>query len=64
MAEEEKHDEEYEPEPVIVPIEDMLDLHTFRPKDVPDLLEDYFLACLESKIFSVRIIHGKELIRE
>lgn len=59
MAEEEKPEEHFEPEPVYVPIEDVLDLHTFRPKDVPELLEDYFLACLESKIFSVRIIHGK-----
>ncbi len=46
-------------EPVIVPIEDVLDLHTFRPKEVPDLLEDYFSACISSNIFSVRIIHGK-----
>jgi len=41
------------------PIEDVLDLHTFQPKDVPDLLHDYFEACLEAGIFSVRIIHGK-----
>ena len=46
-------------EPIILPIEDVLDLHTFRPKDVPDLLDDYFAACREAKLFSVRIIHGK-----
>ncbi len=45
--------------PVILPIEDVLDLHTFRPKEVPDLLDDYFSACISLKIFSVRIIHGK-----
>ena len=28
-------------EPIILPIEDVLDLHTFRPQDVPDLLDDY-----------------------
>jgi DNA-nicking Smr family endonuclease len=40
-------------------IEDVLDLHTFRPKDIPDLLEDYFTECLKAGIYSVRIIHGK-----
>jgi hypothetical protein len=41
-------------EPVKIPIEDIIDLHTFRPKDVPDLLEDYFSACIDKGIFSVR----------
>ena len=40
-------------------IEDVLDLHTFRPKDIPDLLEDYFTECIRASIYSVRIIHGK-----
>ena len=46
-------------EPVKMPIEDVLDLHTFRPGDVPDLLQDYFDECIAVGIFSVRIIHGK-----
>jgi dsDNA-specific endonuclease/ATPase MutS2 len=46
-------------EPVKLPIEDVLDLHTFRPQDIPDLLEDYLTECLRSAIYSVRIIHGK-----
>ena len=45
--------------PVIVPISDILDLHTFNPKEVPDLLDDYLSACIEAGIFSVRIVHGK-----
>ncbi len=45
--------------PVIVPIEDILDLHTFRPQDIPNLLTDYFSACIDAEIYSVRIIHGK-----
>ena len=45
--------------PVRIPIEDVLDLHTFKPQDIPDLLEDYFSECLASGIYSVRIIHGK-----
>jgi DNA-nicking Smr family endonuclease len=46
-------------EPVRPPIEDVLDLHTFSPGDVPELLEDYFDECLKAGIFSVRLIHGK-----
>ena len=45
--------------PVRIPVEDVLDLHTFRPQDIPALLDDYFAACQEKGLFSVRIIHGK-----
>ena len=46
-------------QPVEFPIEDVLDLHTFKPKEVPDLLTDYFTACTDKGIYSVRIVHGK-----
>lgn len=46
-------------EPVEFPITDELDLHTFLPAEVPDLLDHYFDRCLEKGIASVRIIHGK-----
>ncbi len=46
-------------EPVKLPIEDVLDLHTFHPRDVPELLEDYFSECIKAGLYSVRIIHGK-----
>ena len=42
-----------------LPIEDVLELHTFNPKEISDLLEDYFIECINHNIFSVRIIHGK-----
>ena len=42
-----------------LPITDVLDLHTFRPEEVSELLEDYFSECIALGIFSVRIIHGK-----
>ena len=48
-----------EGEPVHIPIEDSLDLHTFSPKEVTHLLQDYLEACREKKIYQVRIIHGK-----
>ncbi len=40
-------------------IGDELDLHTFRPKDVPSLIPDYIDECLERGFTTVRIIHGK-----
>ena len=46
-------------EPINLPISDVLDLHTFQPADVPDLLMDYFSACVDDGIFTVRVIHGK-----
>ena len=42
-----------------LPIEDIIDLHTFNPKEISNLLEDYFTECINHSIFSVRIIHGK-----
>ena len=55
-------EERFEPdeeEPVVVPIEDTLDLHTFKPGEVKDLLDDYLEAALEKGFDEVRIIHGK-----
>ena len=46
-------------EPIQIPIEDVLDLHTFRPQDIADLLENYFDECIKAGIFLVRVIHGK-----
>jgi DNA-nicking Smr family endonuclease len=46
-------------EPVQLPIDGVLDLHTFQPREVKELVLDYLAACLERKIFKVRIIHGK-----
>lgn len=45
--------------PLELPITGELDLHTFRPADVPALLEDYFAACRVRGITTVRVVHGK-----
>ena len=48
-----------EEEPLILPIDGVLDLHTFQPREIGDLIPDYLAACREKGILSVRIIHGK-----
>jgi DNA-nicking Smr family endonuclease len=45
--------------PVEFPIDGILDLHTFHPKEVKDLLPDYLSLCREKGILEVRVIHGK-----
>lgn len=46
-------------EPIELPIDGILDLHTFHPREVKDLLPDYLAACREKGILQVRVIHGK-----
>jgi DNA-nicking Smr family endonuclease len=46
-------------EPVELPITGVLDLHTFKPQDIKDLVPDYLAACQSKGLFQVRIIHGK-----
>lgn len=46
-------------EPVEIPIEGVLDLHTFNPRDVKSLVPEYLAACRSRGLLTVRIIHGK-----
>ena len=48
-----------EDDPVRIPIDGVLDLHTFHPKDVKDLVPEYLRECRNQGIYHVRIIHGK-----
>jgi dsDNA-specific endonuclease/ATPase MutS2 len=46
-------------EPVEVPIEDWIDLHTFRPSEVADVVHEYLYQALKRRFTRVRIIHGR-----
>jgi len=52
VSEQQEQDPEWE-------ITDELDLHTFRPRDVKDLVPDYVDECVSRGFTQVRIIHGK-----
>jgi DNA-nicking Smr family endonuclease len=42
-----------------VPIEPELDLHTFAPRDIPSVVEEYVRAAHEAGLRELRLIHGR-----
>ena len=52
-------DQENPKEPIKYQISDELDLHTFLPNELGELIPDYIGLCLEKGITRIRIIHGK-----
>lgn len=45
--------------PIPLPIADELDLHTFRPAELGELIPAYLAECVARGIREVRVIHGK-----
>jgi DNA-nicking Smr family endonuclease len=46
-------------DPIEMPIDGTLDLHTFKPTEIKTLIPEYLEECRKLGIFQVRIIHGK-----
>ena len=46
-------------EEIELPIDGVLDLHTFNPAEIKDLVPDYLEECRKRDILHVRVIHGK-----
>ena len=46
-------------EPVRIPIEDAIDLHSFAPRDVLAVVDDYLDAARQAGHCDVRLIHGR-----
>jgi len=46
-------------EVIHIPIDGILDLHMFSPKEVASVVDEYLKACIEECIYEVKIIHGK-----
>lgn len=42
-----------------MPINGELDLHTFRPSEIGELVSEYLDECKRRGILEVRIVHGK-----
>lgn len=51
--------EDYGTPPVELEIRDILDLHAFPPKEIPEVVEAYLEEALRKGFTTVRIIHGK-----
>jgi DNA-nicking Smr family endonuclease len=47
------------PEPVRIPIEDVLDLHAVSPRDVKAVVEEYLVEANRLGFKALRIIHGR-----
>lgn len=45
--------------PIELLIENFIDLHTFAPRDIPDVVEEYLFQCQQRGFQEVRIIHGR-----
>lgn len=59
MGDDERNHTDPGDDAVELPIDGELDLHTFHPRDVKDLVPEYLDECRRRGILEVRIVHGK-----
>src|SRR5438093_8587763 len=46
-------------EPIRVPIEAEIDLHSFAPADIPSVVSEYLDAAAAAGLREVRLVHGR-----
>jgi dsDNA-specific endonuclease/ATPase MutS2 len=46
-------------DPVRIPIEPELDLHSFAPRDIPSVVEEYVNEARAAGLREVRLVHGR-----
>ena len=46
-------------EPIRIPIEPELDLHSFAPRDIPSVVDEYIDAAARAGFREVRVVHGR-----
>jgi DNA-nicking Smr family endonuclease len=46
-------------DPHPLPIEREIDLHTFAPRDIPSVVDEYIRAAHEAGLRELRLIHGR-----
>lgn len=55
-----EYEDELDPtQPVTIEVEDSIDLHSFPPRDVPDVVDAYLEEAVEKGFIEVRLIHGR-----
>ncbi len=54
-----KADEPDPNQPFKIEVEDSIDLHSFPPRDVPDVVDAYLEEAVEKGFTEVRLIHGR-----
>ena len=48
-------------EPVRIPVEDVLDLHPFRPEETSSVVTEFVRAAAARGLHEVRLVHGRGL---
>jgi DNA-nicking Smr family endonuclease len=46
-------------EPFEIPLTGELDLHSFSPRDIPSVVEEYVRACRARGLLRLRLAHGR-----
>jgi DNA-nicking Smr family endonuclease len=59
MVQDQDPSDSAEREPLRIPIERVLDLHAFAPRDIPSVVQEYLNEAHAAGLHDVRLIHGR-----